>query len=271
MDEKKTRLVYIKWFSVFILLYAAVIVLGIRTAQRDAQREAERKYEFNIIQSIIENLAAYQDEIENWGYSVSVLTFEEEPENEAFLRYHWNHCSHPVLFLTDADGGIYCFYYGFDGYTSTVSYLAEVEHTDAIKTVSLELFKRELYQAPYWENPYDADKGSYYDIKVAVEVAVFSIEENEEIWAWSEIGRAHTNYCSNNFVDCKYFGGIDPDGANQSCDYRIKREYSAEQLLAFYRQGLDLQERLIELYQSRFGIAAWNGENTETSVVRTAR
>ena len=78
---------------------------------------------------------------------------------------------------------------------------------------------------------------------------MFSIEEGKEIWASSESGHSHTNYCSNNFVDCMYFGGIDPDGANKACDYSIKREYSAEQLLAFYQQGLDLQERLIELYQ----------------------
>ena len=57
MDEKKSRLVYVKWISVFILLYAAIIAFDVWTARRDAQQEAERKYEFNIIQSIIENLA----------------------------------------------------------------------------------------------------------------------------------------------------------------------------------------------------------------------
>ena len=77
-----------------------------------------------------------------------------------------------------------------------------------------------------------------------------TIEDGEEIWAANETGYFHTNYCSDNFIDCKYFNGIDPDGANISGDYHIKREYSAEQLLAFYQQGLDLQERLIELYQS---------------------
>ena len=255
MDKKKSQIVYIKWRSVFILLSAAIVAVGAWSAKRDAQREAERKYEFNIIQSIIENLSVYQEEIESWGYSVSLLTAEAEPENEAFLRYHWNHCSHPILILTDADGGMYCFYYGFDGYTSTVSYPAEVkrtsdEYVDAIKTVSLELFKREMYQTPYWVNPYEADKDSYYDIEVEIAVTAFSIEDGEEIWAANETGYFHTNYCSDNFIDCKYFNGIDPDGANISGDYHIKREYSAEQLLAFYQQGLDLQERLIELYQS---------------------
>jgi len=253
VDEKKSKSVYIKWLSVFILLFVAIIAFGIWTARHDAQREAERTYEFNIIQSIIENLAVYQDEIESWGYQVSVLTLTEEPDNEALQRYYRNHCSYPVLILTDADGGMYCFYYGFDEYTSVVSCPAEVkrisdEYTDAIKTVSLELLKREMYQAPYWVNPYEADKDSYYDIKVSIAVAAFSIEDGEEILSY-ETGYFHTNYCSDNFVDCKYFTGLDPEHKNRVGDYHIKREYSAKQLLAFYRQGLDLQERLIELYQ----------------------
>ena len=253
MDKKKSQIVYIKWLSIFILLSATIVAVGAWSAKRDAQREAERKYEFNIIQSIIENLSVYQEEIESWGYSVSLLTAEAEPENEAFLRYHWHHCSHPILILTDADGGMYCFYYGFDGYTFTVSYPAEVkrtsgEYVDAIKTVSLELFKREMYQTPYWVNPYEADKDSYYDIKVKIAVVAFSIEDGEENLSY-ETGHFHTNYCSDNFVDCKYFTGLDPEHKNRACDYHIKREYSAEQLLTFYRQGLDLQERLIELYQ----------------------
>ena len=36
-------------------------------------------------------------------------------------------------------------------------------------------------------------------------------------------------------------------------DYYIKREYSAAQLLEYYRQGLELQSRLIELYRERQG------------------
>ena len=44
-------------------------------------------------------------------------------------------------------------------------------------------------------------------------------------------------------------GEIETEENSRSADCHIKREYSAEQLLAFYQQGLDLQERLIELYQ----------------------
>lgn len=35
--------------------------------------------------------------------------------------------------------------------------------------------------------------------------------------------------------------------------YDIKQEYSAAQLLEYYRQGLELQSRLVELYHERQG------------------
>ena len=54
-----------------MLLMAAVVTVGVYVAKRDARRDAERKYEFNIIQSIIKDVALYQEEIENWGYSCS--------------------------------------------------------------------------------------------------------------------------------------------------------------------------------------------------------
>ena len=97
MDEKKSKSVYVKWIPVFIiliLLFAAIIAFGIWTAQRDAQRMAELRYEFDIIQSIIENPAAYQDEIERWGYQVSVLMPKEKPEDEALQHYYFNYYSH---------------------------------------------------------------------------------------------------------------------------------------------------------------------------------
>ena len=257
MDEKKPKLVYVKWLSAFILLFAAIIAVGVWTAQRDAQREDERKYEFNIIQSIIENLAAYQDEIESWGYQVSALTHEDEekPEYEALQYYYQNH-SQPVLVLTDVDGGMYCFYYGFDRYASVVSYQVMVQRTsgeyeEALKTVRLKLYKRNLYQAPFEENLNEVGASAYYDISVDLNVKVFSIDEGKTIW--DESGFWCTNYCSNNFVDCMHFGlgVVDPEGISRSADLQIKQEYSAEQLLAFYQQGLDLQERLINLYQNR--------------------
>ena len=59
-----------------------------------------------------------------------------------------------------------------------------------------------------------------------------------------------TQYCSNNFEECKRYWGIDPVRANRRADEHIKERFTAEQLLEFYQQGLALQERLIELYRS---------------------
>ena len=208
--------------------------------------------ELQIIQSMIENLALYQDEIESWGYQVSVLTLEEKPENEAIQYYYRNHCQ-PVLVLTDADGRMYCFYYGFDRYTSVVSYQAMVQRTsgeyeEALKTVRLKLYKRNLYQAPFKENLNEVGASAYYDIVVNLNVKAFSVDEGRTIWA--ESGSWYTNYCSNNFVDCMHFGlgEVEAEENSRNADRSIKREYSAEQLLEFYQQGIALQERLFELY-----------------------
>ena len=108
MDMKKHKASYIIGIILFILLYAIIIVGGIWASQRDAKREAKWGYELNIIQSIIENIEVCQDEIESWGYQVSVLTPEEKPEDEALQHYYRNYYQ-PVLVLTDADGGKYCF------------------------------------------------------------------------------------------------------------------------------------------------------------------
>lgn len=260
MDEKKSKLVYAKRLSAFILLFSAIIAFGIWTAQRDAQREAERKYEFTIIQSIIENLAVYQDEIESWGYQISVVMPDEEPEDEA-LQYYYRNYYQPILVLTDTDGGKYCFCYGFDGYTTVMSYTSTVEQTsgeyeEVLKTVRLELAKRNRYQAPFEKNLNEVGVSEYYDILVELNVKTFSADEGKTIWDKS--GFWCTNYCSNNFIDCMRFGigEVEREENSRSADRNIKQEYSAEQLLAFYRQGLDLQERLIELYQGTFPLTS---------------
>lgn len=254
MDEKKSKLVYVKWLPVCILLLAFIAVI-VWTAWREAQQGAEWGYELNVIRSIIENLPAYQDEIESWGYQVSVLTPEENPEDEA-LQYYYRNYYQPVLVLTDADGGKYCFCYGFDGYTSVVSYTAMVERTsddyeEALKTVRLELCKRNRHQAPFEENPNEVGTSAYYDIAVSLHVRAISIDDGKTIWNNNESGFWCTNFCSNNFVDHMRFGigEVEREENSRSADGRIKLEYSAEQLLSFYQQGLDLQGRLIELYQ----------------------
>ena len=191
-----------------MLLMAAVITVGVYVAKRDAQRDAERKYEFNVIQSIIKDVALYQEEIENWGYQVSAVMPDEEPEYE-----------------------------------------------EVLKTVRLELAKRNRNQAPFEENLNEVGASEYYDILVELNVKTFSIDGGKTIWVKS--GFWCTNYCSNNFVDCMRFGigEVDTEGNSRAADCHIKQEYSAEQLLAFYQQGLDLQKRLIELYKRRHEIS----------------
>lgn len=259
MNKKKSISFYIIWLIIFMLLMAAVVTVGVYVAKHDAQREAERKYEFNIIQSIIKDVALYQEEIENWGYQVSAVMPDEEPEDEE-LQYYYRNYHQPVLVLTDADGGKYCFCYGFDGYTSVVSYTSIIERTsgeyeEVLKTVRLELAKRNRNQAPFEENLNEVGASEYYDILVELNVKTFSIDGGKTIWDKS--GFWCTNYCSNNFVDCMRFGigEVDTEGNSRAADCHIKQEYSAEQLLAFYQQGLDLQKRLIELYKRRHEIS----------------
>ena len=43
-------------------------------------------------------------------------------------------------------------------------------------------------------------------------------------------------------------GEVEAEENSRNADRSIKREYSAEQLLEFYQQGIALQERLFELY-----------------------
>lgn len=50
-------------------------------------------------------------------------------------------------------------------------------------------------------------------------------------------------------------GEVDTEGNSRAADCHIKQEYSAEQLLAFYQQRLDLQKRLIERYKRRHEIS----------------
>ena len=241
-------------FPVFaIFLLAAAIFTGCQCKKRET--------EYSIIQAVIENLTDYQHEIEGWGYQVSVLPkMTLEPDNAGFLRYYWESVG-PVLILEDQDGGVYCFYYGFDQYFSVkaykenmllfpVSQYGEKEYEDVLKTVRLQIRKRNIKQAPLFENTADADSKDRYDVAVRIEITAESLEDGAEL---SVVGGGffETNYCSNNFEECRLWNGIDPASANSYSDYYIKQEYSAAQLLEYYRQGLELQSRLIKLYYER--------------------
>lgn len=243
-----------KW--IFLVLAVFLLITGLIIRQYKKQET-----EGSIIQAVIEGLPNYQDEIESWGYQVSVLPkMTGEPENAGFMRYYWESAG-PVLVLEDSDGGMYCFYYGFDQYISErackenmmlfpVSQYDEKEYRDVLKTVRLQICKRDIRQGPLFENRADAGSKGRYDVTVCVEITAEPLEGGGEVPVFGG-GFFETDYCSNNFEECRLWNGIDPASANRYSDHNIKGEYSAAQLLEFYRKGLELQGKLIELYNSQ--------------------
>lgn len=235
-----------------ILLPAAVFLVW---------KHKEQVTEYTMIQAVIEGLPDYQNEIESWGYRVSVLPqMAAEPDDKGLMRYYWESVG-PVLILEDQDGGMYCFYYGFDQYISERAYkanmmlfpasqYAEKEYEDVLKTVRLQVCKRNIKEEPISENTADVDSKDYYDASVCIEITAASLENGNELSVYGG-GFFETNYCSNNFEECRWWSGIDPASANRYSDHTIKQEYSAGQLLEYYEQGLKLQNRLMELYDER--------------------
>ena len=243
---------YGKWIFLVmaVFLSASVFVIWQRKKQET---------EYTIIQAIIERLPDYQKEIESWGYQVSVLPkMAREPDNAGFMRYYWESAG-PVLILEDQDGGMYCFYYGFDQYVNKKTYIEnmqmlpvsqydEEEYENVLKTVRLQICKRNIKQGPLFENMADVDSKDRYDVSVRIEITAESLEDGGELSVLDFFG---TNYCSNNFEECRLWNGIDPASANSYSDHNIKQEYSAVQLLEYYRRGLELQNRLAEWYHER--------------------
>ena len=103
-----------------------------------------------------------------------------------------------------------------------------------------------------FENTADVDTKDRYDVSVLIEITAESLVDGNEVSVFGG-GFFETNYCSNNFEECRLWNGIDPASANRYSDQNIKQEYGAAQLLEYYRQGLELQSRLVELYCERQG------------------
>lgn len=172
-----------------------------------ACQRRRRETEYTVIQAVIEELPDYQDEIERWGYLVSVLPrLTETSDDEGLLRYYWESAG-PVLVLTDPEGGRYCFYYGFDQYISEVvkpgsvrGLHSEKESVDALKTVRLQIYKRDMDSAPLLENTAEPGSRGYYDMCVRLYVRADHPESGQELMTYTN-GYYETNYCSNNFVD----------------------------------------------------------------------
>ena len=108
--------VHRKWIVPVLAVFLLMAVLIIWQCKK-------HETEYSIIQAIIEELPHYQSEIESWGYEVSVLPkMTGEPDNPGLMRYYWKSAG-PVLILKDQDGGMYCFYVGFDQYVSESTYI----------------------------------------------------------------------------------------------------------------------------------------------------
>ena len=86
----------------------------------------------------------------------------------------------------------------------------------------------------------------YYDVTIEMNFDGYSQETGEHVHIKNS-DLYDTQYCSNNFEECKRFWGIDPVRANRTANMCIKERFTAEQLLAFYQQGLTLQDKLMAL------------------------
>ena len=250
-----------RWFiglMAFLALYAlGVVAVFFRVLTHPAEAV---ETELTVTRSVIENLPDYREKIESWGYQIFVLPQDAEAagwRDCGALYFHYD-ASDTVLILMDADRGMYCFDYGFDRYVLKQARPEQVrkgygeESIDALRTAELSIAKRTRHQAPYQENPNKPGTRDYYDMYVSVDIEFFSAEDGKQLFSggW---GLYSTYYCSNNFADCQWFGHSlhhSNEWINERADSRIKQEYSAEELLAFYRQGLALQEKLIELYNA---------------------
>lgn len=251
----KFRRIFLKAWAVAISVVILIVFLSVIFLKKQSNSE------YAIVQSIIKDLSLYEKSIEDWGYRVSVLSdLDSEPDCFGFKRYYWQ-AKTPVLVLTDEFGGMWCFYCGFDQYFMETSYTdnmqltqisqhADKEYIDAKKVVQLKLYKSDISRSPAFENNQKPGSNDYYDIQVQVYINSFSLENNMPISTYAN-GFYTTNYCSNNFSECSWWSGLDPESANRYSDSHIKQEFSSEELLMYYRQGLDLQKRLFDLYSEK--------------------
>lgn len=245
--EKRKRMF---WVITGTLIGAAVLLLFLKLALPSK--------EYMAIQSIIQGLPAYQEEIESWGYQVSVFdpVRDNVSEEDKFALIHYaDGVYKPVLILTNQTNEQWFFYDGFDQYVreETRIDLAPNDEGDEEMlriVLQLRLCKTNQNRPPLKENHAKQGSRGYYDVKITLYDDRYSLETGEHIR--NPNGNVSTTqYCSKNFEECKLFYGIDPESANRESNRDIKKRFTAEQLLGFYQQGLELQEKLIELSEQR--------------------
>lgn len=190
--------------------------------------------EYTATQAIIENLSVYQDEIESWGYQVSVYDPTKDTIEDAglpmdytlknwALLYYSDRTYHPVLILEDSSGGYWFFHTGFDQYTQETT---STEETVRV-TRRLTLQKTNLDQPAFSLNRSLPGEQSYYDVEVSLHIDARTLDTGEEVWLREQSDLSSTQYCSNNFEEHKLFHGIDPIKASRNSDHDIKQIFSA--------------------------------------------
>lgn len=218
--------------------------------------------EYRAVQSILENLPAYREELESWGYQVSVFdpvkdACEDTDEVELLpyaLLYYTEGGYQPVLILTGEKGESWFFCHGFDQYaqeTTETEWIQSEQEEEVLAetTTMLWLQKSRANRIP--TDFHDTRRGGwgYYDMEVTCHVSRVSLETGERLHDWNG-AFASTWYCSNNFEESKHFSLLDSETENWQANTVIKSHYSAKQLLEIYWQGIALQERLVELSRS---------------------
>ncbi len=241
---------------ILLIAASAAAVLSLVFLIWKQERPSE---EYAAVQSILKDLAAYQHEIESWGYQVSVFDPVQDGRKDtegiellpfALLHYAQGFYD-PVLILTDQTGGIWFFYNGFDQYAKQTTNLELTElHKKGEQVIEISAM---LWLQKDSKNRILSDfnyakrgKRSYYDMEATLYISGASPQTGERVHI-SNGGFCETQYCSNNFEECKRFSGIDPESANRFADMQIKKRFTAEELLDIYRQGIELQNRLVEL------------------------
>ncbi len=246
------------WFTLGALTVFTVILLILKFTWPSK--------EYSAIQSVIENLSDYRKEIESWGYQVGVfdpVSGDMSDEDDSALINYAEGVYDPVLILTDQTGGRWYFYNGFDQYAQETECIKTAptwggsEEVQRIVT-EFQLFKAHLNHPPLKINCARPDKRDYYDMEIELTVSGYSLKTGKRVYG-PEFNHYFTNYCSNNFKECRHFGGLDPVKLNNNADREIKKRFTAEQLSELYRQGLALQDKLMALVQDKISD---NGSDT---------
>ncbi len=244
MDARKRKALLLIAVGVLAVLAAIFLILKLTWPSK----------EYTAIQSIIENLSNYEDEIESWGYQINVfdpMSDSMNKEDDFALIHYSGRVYAPVLILTDQAGGHWYFYNGFDQYAQEVESIELMplvggnEETLRIVT-QLQLYKTCLNRPPLKGNIAQPDTKAYYDVTVEMDFDGYSQETGESVRIENS-GLYDTQYCSNNFEECKRYWGVDTDRANRTANKYIKERFTVEQLLGFYGQGLTLQDKLMGL------------------------